>query len=129
VTLRRPSQSRWWDRLWWEVGLLHLALAPAPVETGAPRSVRLVADGFALLVAIRAMREPGELGVPFTAPFASAWCGVATETAREAIAELGERDVIRRVGRAGRMNLYALGDGSRARRTSAAAGEGARVGA
>jgi len=117
ITLPPPSASRWYRRLFWEAGVIKIpARAPAPLLSSARPVLRRVADGFALLLALRDVRDPGE-PAPFTRDFAAVWCGVTPQQARDAIAELRRLDVLRVVEtyrQGARMTpLYELGPGRR----------------
>jgi hypothetical protein len=118
VTLKSVSHARWWDRLWHDVGLRPVMVAPPVVPARVTANQRAVADEFALLVALNDRRHPGE-PVAFAPRFAAAWCGVSTKVARTAIEQLRHLDVIRRVSRQSKPlepNLYVLGDGSQSGR-------------
>lgn len=117
VQLSPSSQRRWWDRLFWEAGLLDVAPAALPsLPSDADEVLRRVAQGFAILVALQAQRDPDE-PVVFARHFAAAWCGVSEQQARRAIIELQRRGVIEKVGEhcAGgrRHNLWVPGRGLR----------------
>ena len=115
--LRAPEASRWYLRLFWEAGHLE----PVDVEMpwfpdGVPPAVRIVAEGFRLLLGLRWLRGFGEPTV-FTRKFAAAWCEVSEQQARDAIAQLRQFGVIQIVGttRVGShdANLYLPGERGR----------------
>lgn len=117
LRLRGPSASRRWDRLFFEAGLLRVEVVCLPaLPLGASPELRCVADGFALLAGLRALRDPRE-PLPFTRSFAAAWCGVSQWEARKAILELRRLGVIRKLdettagGR--RLALFGVGEGRR----------------
>jgi hypothetical protein len=69
----------------------------------SPNAVK-VAEGFALLLAIRDLRESGP--APFTQDFGAAWCGLEPWQVREGLAELRSERVLLRRGQSGPANLY-----------------------
>lgn len=101
--LRGPSQARWYRRLFWEAGLLQAEVVPL-LAPGCSEKARKVAEGFAILCALRGLDDDGP--VPFTRDFMGPWCGMTTERAREGFWELRARGLVDRAGRHGRMNLY-----------------------
>ncbi|HEY5197779.1 MAG TPA: bifunctional DNA primase/polymerase [Solirubrobacteraceae bacterium] len=120
VRLNPPSASRWYRRLFWQAGLIDIpAPASPPLPSSAPRVLRCVAEGFALLLVLRDVRDPGEPS-PYSRAFAADWCGVREKQARVAIAELRRLDVllIADVYRRGGVvtPLYEMGPGPATRR-------------
>lgn len=113
VRLSGPSASRWYTRLWFEAGLITLTPPPMPrMPASASPAARRVTNGFALLLAVRALRDPAGEPAPFTRKFAAAWCGLTVAQAREGIAELVRQDVLRVEDWHGRMKLYGVGAGA-----------------
>lgn len=132
VRLRGPSQSRWYRRLAFDAGLVGAdlpRLAQLPTDGEA---VRKVAEGFQLLLALRALRDPHEAGIPFTATFGAPWCGVSAKQFEKARTKLSDADVIRPVGHTviggHKAVLWALGAGDLRRRQEAQARAAARRG-
>lgn len=120
IRLRAPSASRWYDRLFWRAGVLHAPPPPVvPLPARSAPILHRVAVGFAELLTLRAVRDPGE-PVVYTRTFAAPWCGVGVDQAKRAIAELRRLDVLRKVGETQEGNprffLYELGTGPRRRR-------------
>jgi hypothetical protein len=106
VRLDAPSQAQWYRRLFFEAGLLTIALPRLELPKGLSAAARVAAEGYALLLALRELGDGGP--APFTRRFAAAWCGVGEHQAGDAIAELRRARVFRTAGRHGLMNLYVL---------------------
>jgi hypothetical protein len=87
-----PAEARWWLRLWYDVGLLEVNPVPLQLGFGASEVERKLAEGFALLLALRYTKEMGP--IPFTRSFASSWCGVSNWQAGQGISNLVRRGVI-----------------------------------
>jgi hypothetical protein len=114
-----PEAARWYRRLWHEAGLVD----PVPVELpalppDASRALRKVAEGFALHVGLRRLREPDDEPVAFAHRFAAAWCGCTTREVGRAIPELRRLGVVRQVdeistGGLRPMPLYLPGEAAR----------------
>ena len=113
--LQPPEAARWWDRLFYDAGLLPEVVMPQLTPTpSALSTLDRVAHGFALLFALRRLRaRDGNYASPYTASFASRWCGIPEVDAQSAIAELRRRDVILKVAqdrtRGRPLNLYVPG--------------------
>jgi hypothetical protein len=98
--LRPIGVALWRIRLLHECGLIDLPPATVlDVPTGSPESLRRARDGFELLLRCRWWLDPG-VCVPFSRAFASVWCGISTDDAREAIKSLRDSGVIEKVGEA-----------------------------
>jgi CRP-like cAMP-binding protein len=117
VKLSAQSASRWYDRLFYDAGLINPVPVPMPrLPARATREARRVAAGFKLLLGLRWLHDPGE-PAPFTFKFIAAWCGVTQMAARRALGELvkcgivikGDPDHI--VVNNLKMNLYTVGAG------------------
>jgi hypothetical protein len=89
-----PELTVWKLRLAAEAGLLEPVSLDAYEEPAAHRTVW---DGFLDLLALRWTIEPG-VPAPFSARFASAWCGVSRREAHEAVRELARSGRLRLVG-------------------------------
>jgi hypothetical protein len=83
----------WRARLECEAGLRTVELVLPELPAGASDPLCDVAQGWALLVALRDT-EPH----PFARSFVAAWCDVSTDQARHAVRDLERLKVIRRVG-------------------------------
>ena len=88
------SEARWWLRLWHDVGLLPVQPVPLPLGLGASDLERKIAQGFALLLALRHTCENGP--TPFTRRFAVTWCAVSDWHARKGIESLLRHGAIRK---------------------------------
>lgn len=104
VQLRGPTQSQWYRRVFHEAGVLLADPVTLAVPDGCSRLARHVADGFALLLALRDLRDGGP--APYTRSFAAPWCGIGERQAGEAIIELVRAGVLVKAGRHGSLNLY-----------------------
>jgi hypothetical protein len=104
VCLRAPSQSRWYRRLFYEAGVLPAQPQPIELPPGLSSEALRLADGFALLLAVRELSDGGP--APYTRSFAGSWCGMGERQAGEGIAELIRAGVLLKAARHGRMNLY-----------------------
>lgn len=96
VRLRGPERSYWYDRLFMEAGVLELSVETPAVPRRCSAMARRVADGFALVQALRDARECGQ-PVPYTRKFASRWNGISEDVARSAIDELRRIGVLEHV--------------------------------
>jgi len=106
--LKPPVAARWYDRLFAEAGLIQLpSIAVPPFQKRVAKSAEKVREGFELLLRIRERHEPGE-PIPFTRSFATCWCGVSEDQARDAIMLMRTQGVIIRVGehRIGGRSMY-----------------------
>jgi len=117
IGLKAPSQSRWYQRLFYEAGFLPARPAPLHVPPGLSPTAHRLADGFALLLALRALRDDGP--APYTRSFAGPWCGTGEDRAGEGIAELVREGVLVEARRHGRTRLYRLADETQARAEAA----------
>jgi len=68
VCLRAPSQSRWYRRLFYEAGVLPAQPQPIELPPGLSSEALRLADGFALLLAVRELSDGGP--APYTRSFA-----------------------------------------------------------
>jgi len=94
--LGRPELSVWKLRLAWEAGLVEPLELRADCDRLPPR-LQPTWDGFLRLLALRWLVSPGA-PAPFSARFASAWCGVSKREAHEAVRELARLGLLRHVG-------------------------------
>jgi hypothetical protein len=94
--LGRPELSVWKLRLAWEAGLVE-PLELQPDCDRLPARLQPAWHGFLLLVALRWLVSPGE-PAPFSARFASAWCGISKREAHETVRELAQLGLLRHVG-------------------------------
>lgn len=96
--LRGPEAARWYDRLFFEAGILKPEPVPLPsLPSDARMPVVLARQGFGLLLGLRWLTEPVGTPTPFARSFISGWCGLAPSTAERAKVELLRLDVIRKV--------------------------------
>jgi len=120
VELGPSSALLWYRRLFWEAGVLKIAdIQKVPLLHNARPTIRLVAEGFALLLAIKNIGNE-EISSPYSAEFAAAWCGVTFDQARYSIRELKKMDVLRPVDvyrspkdGVRKMYLYEIGKGKK----------------
>ena len=106
MTLRGPSQARWYKRLFWEAGLVRVTVMPLPVPDGTSAVGRKVAGGFGLLLAIRHEDGPA----PFApGDFTASWCELEPWQVRAGVTELRKAGVMELAGKHGPMNLYLPG--------------------
>lgn len=82
--LRGPERARWYDRLFYEAGLLTPDV-PRLHLPSAPTSGRKAAEGFALLQALRDLDGKSE-AMPYTREFCMAWSGLTERQARDGLA-------------------------------------------
>jgi hypothetical protein len=94
----KPSAAMWWDRLFAAAGVLSVTVDPPSVPPGTPPDVRLILEGFALLYALRARQDPGQVGAPFTRAFAGPWCGLSERRTRDAIITAVHLGLLVRIG-------------------------------
>jgi hypothetical protein len=102
--LRGPSQARWYQRLFYEAGVLPAPLRPLELPPGLSGEARRLAHGFALLLALRELADGGP--TPYTRSFAGPWCGMGERQAGEGITELLRAGVLVKAAQQGAMNLY-----------------------
>jgi len=114
LQLAAPSQSRWYRRLFYEAGVLSAHPVPLELPPGLSAPARRLADGFALLIALRELRDGGP--APYTRAFAGPWCGIGERQAGEGIVELLRAGVLVKSDQHGRMNLYLLASAEQTRR-------------
>lgn len=114
VRLPGPSQSRWYRRLFYEAGVLPAHPVPLDLPPGLSPVARRLADGFALLLAIRELSDGGP--APYARSFAGPWCGVGERQAGEGIRELVRARVLWQADRHGPLKLYKLADAVQSRR-------------
>jgi hypothetical protein len=74
-----PSAERWGLRLWHEAGVAPVPVPMPVLPTGYSASVRTVAEGFALLCAVRAAAGDTD-PVPYTLGFAAEWTELSEST-------------------------------------------------
>ncbi len=103
VELAAPSQARWYRRLFYEAGLIELDLRPLDVHACSDNA-RRVAEGFALLFALRGLDDEGP--VPFARAFAGPWCGMDPKAAYRGFRELRALGLIVKAGMHGRTHLW-----------------------
>jgi hypothetical protein len=101
VRLAGPSQARWYRRLFYDAGVLEVEVRPLDAS-GCSEGARAVADGFALLVALRDDEQP----LPFAREFAGPWCDMSPMAAYRGVRELHARGLIKPVGRSQRAYLW-----------------------
>ncbi len=92
---------------------------PIPLELphGLSAHARRLADGFALLLALRELGDGGP--APYTRAFAGPWCGIGERQAGEGIRELVRARVLWKADRHGPLNLYVLAGAIQSRREAA----------
>jgi hypothetical protein len=108
------EKAIWWRRLLWEAaGRPRLERVKVPgIERDAPDWLRKAHRGYALHRTLweEGLDELRERPSPFARRFVQAWCGLSSNQAKEAIAALRERGVMREVALDGRTPLYLPGD-------------------
>jgi hypothetical protein len=104
--LPAPSQAQWYRRLFYDAGMLAVSIEP-PSLRGDSAEAHGVAKGFALLLALRDLRDGGP--APFTWDFAAAWCGMGRRQAGDGIRQLVRGGVLVEAGYHRGAKLYELG--------------------
>jgi hypothetical protein len=92
-----PELVVWKLRLAREAGLLEPPVLRLDADR-PPRAIAPLYDGFLELLALRWTIEPG-VPAPFSARFASAWCGVSHRKAHEGVSALQRSGLLRLAGR------------------------------
>jgi hypothetical protein len=119
VQLRAPSQARWYRRLFYEAGMLSSRPVPLEPPPGLSAGARQLAQGFALLLALRDLNDGDDGPAPYSRAFAGPWCGMGERQAGEGIAELVRAGVLIKSSQHGRMNLYRPASAVQTRREAA----------
>jgi Bifunctional DNA primase/polymerase, N-terminal len=107
--LRGPSVATWQLRLLVEAGILApYPVSARPLPSGVRPAIRMVYDGFLLLLGCKWWHTP-QAPTPFSWRFAAAWCGVAERHVGEAMHWLLAQGWLRQVGRYRQMALFLPG--------------------
>ena len=106
VRLRGPSVATWQLRLLIEAGLLApYPVSARPLPSGVRPAIRLVYDGFLLLLGCQWWHTP-QAPTPFAWRFATAWCGLGERHVGEAMHWFLAHGWLRQVGRSRQMALF-----------------------
>ena len=102
--------ATWWARLANDARLVEVSPPALPaLPSDAPQAPRRVAEGFALLLGLRAAHFGDLAPAPFSWRFASAWTGVSHRHAGAALTYLQRHGVMHKADSTNTVTLYGAG--------------------
>lgn len=110
--LKGGERVVWWLRCLADLGYIETpSMFAHKLPEDAPESVKKLYKGFILLLALRTLYNPEQVGAPFSWRFAEGWCGIGSlSTVQNAMRNLLERGYVYRVRDNGsELTILALG--------------------